>query len=50
VCDRLEARRPSAIVVLTADQVRDVDVFVHWYGAAAYGPWLLGKATRRGRC
>jgi len=35
VWDRLEANRPTAIVVIKPDHVRDVDLFVHWYGAAA---------------
>lgn len=48
VYDRLEARSPSAIVVLKPDHVRDVDVFVHWYGAPAFGPFLFwrGDAPR----
>jgi len=48
VYDRLEANRPTAIVVLKPDHVRDVDAFVHWYGVPAYGPWLYwhGDAPR----
>lgn len=48
VYDRLEARPPTAIVVLKPDHVRDVDVFAHWYGATAYGPDLFwaGDAPR----
>jgi hypothetical protein len=38
---RIEALRPSAIVVLKPDHVRDVDLFVRWYGARAYGPSLF---------
>jgi L-ascorbate metabolism protein UlaG (beta-lactamase superfamily) len=43
VYDRLEARRPTAIVVLKPDHVRDVDLFVHWYGVPAYGPWMFWR-------
>lgn len=45
---RLEARPPMAVVVLKPDHVRDVDVFVHWYGATAHGPYLFwgGQAPR----
>jgi hypothetical protein len=45
---RLDANRPTTIVVLKPDHVRDVDVFAHWYGAAAYGPDLFwgGEAPR----
>ena len=38
VWDRLDARPPTAIVVLKPDHVRDVDVFVRRYGARALGP------------
>ncbi len=41
VWDRFEAVRPSAVVVLKPDHVRDVDLFVRWYGAQAYGPFLF---------
>ncbi len=40
VWDRLEARPPELVVTLKPDHVRDVDLFVRWYGARAYGPWL----------
>jgi glyoxylase-like metal-dependent hydrolase (beta-lactamase superfamily II) len=43
VYDRLEARPPTAVVVLKPDHVRDVDLFVHWYGAEAYGPSLFWR-------
>ncbi len=43
VYDRLEAKRPTAVVVIKPDHVRDVDLFVHWYGIPAYGPWLYFK-------
>jgi glyoxylase-like metal-dependent hydrolase (beta-lactamase superfamily II) len=41
VWERLEAVRPSFVVVLKPDHVRDVDLFVRWYGARAYGPFLF---------
>ena len=43
VYDRLEANRPTVAVVLKPDHVRDVELFVHWYGTDAYGPWLFWK-------
>jgi hypothetical protein len=43
VYDRLEVAPPNAIVVLKPDHVRDVDLFVHWYGIEAHGPWLFWK-------
>ena len=48
VHDRLEARPPTGVVVLKPDHVRDVDLFVHWYGIPAFGPWLFwqGDAPR----
>jgi hypothetical protein len=41
IYSRLEAKPPTAIVVIKPDHVRDVDLFVHWYGIPAYGPWLF---------
>jgi hypothetical protein len=41
VWERLEARRPTAAVVLKPDHVRDVDLFVRWYGVRAFGPNLF---------
>jgi len=38
---RLDAEPPTFAVVLKPDHVRDVDLFVRRYGAAAYGPWLF---------
>jgi len=35
---RLDAKPPTAVVVLKPDHVRDVDVFVQRYGARAFGP------------
>ena len=40
---RLEALRPQAVVILKPDHVRDVDLFVRWYGARAYGPNLFWR-------
>jgi hypothetical protein len=39
--ERIDALRPDTLVVLKPDHVRDVDLFVRWYGAEAYGPWLF---------
>jgi hypothetical protein len=41
VWERLEVLRPEVVVVLKPDHVRDVDLFVRWYGARAYGPFLF---------
>jgi hypothetical protein len=38
---RLDARPPTAVVVLKPDHVRDVDLFVRRYGARAFGPSLF---------
>ena len=43
VWDRLAATPPEAVVVLKPDHVRDVDLFVRWYGARAFGPWLYWR-------
>jgi glyoxylase-like metal-dependent hydrolase (beta-lactamase superfamily II) len=43
VWDRLAASPPEAVVVLKPDHVRDVDLFVRWYGARAFGPWLYWR-------
>jgi hypothetical protein len=40
---RLDARRPDAVVILKPDHVRDVDLFVRWYGARAFGPQLFWR-------
>jgi hypothetical protein len=40
---RLEERQPTAVAVIKPDHVRDVDLFVHWYGIPAHGPWLYWK-------
>ena len=40
---RLDAKPPTVAIVLKPDHVRDVDLFVERYGAAAYGPWLYWR-------
>jgi hypothetical protein len=41
VWTRLDATPPTVAVVLKPDHVRDVDLFVRWYGVRAYGPDLF---------
>jgi glyoxylase-like metal-dependent hydrolase (beta-lactamase superfamily II) len=41
--ERIDARPPTALVVLKPDHVRDVDVFVRRYGARAFGPYLFWR-------
>lgn len=36
--ERLDARPPTAVVILKPDHVRDVDTFVARYGCRAFGP------------
>jgi hypothetical protein len=43
VWERIEALAPGVIAVLKPDHVRDVDLFVRWYGATAYGPQLYWR-------
>jgi hypothetical protein len=43
VWERLDARPPTLVVVLKPDHVRDVDLFVHRYGARAFGPYLFWR-------
>jgi glyoxylase-like metal-dependent hydrolase (beta-lactamase superfamily II) len=43
VWERLEAFRPEFVVVLKPDHVRDVDLFVRWFGARAHGPYLFWR-------
>jgi hypothetical protein len=38
---RIDAFAPSTVIVLKPDHVRDVDLFVRWYGVEAYGPFLF---------
>jgi hypothetical protein len=40
---RIEEFRPEVLAVLKPDHVRDVDLFVRWYGARAYGPLLFWR-------
>jgi hypothetical protein len=40
---RLDARPPSLAVILKPDHIRDVDLFVRRYGAAAHGPYLFWR-------
>ncbi len=40
---RLDEHDPEALVILKPDHVRDVDLFVRWYGARAYGPSLYWR-------
>jgi len=39
--ERLEGHAATELVVLKPDHVRDVDLFVRWYGARAHGPALF---------
>jgi len=41
--ERIEAHRADTLVVLKPDHVRDVDLFVRWYEARAYGPQLFWR-------
>ena len=43
VWSRIDDLAPSAVVVLKPDHVRDLDLFVRWYGAEAYGPHLFWR-------
>jgi hypothetical protein len=43
VWERIDRLRPEAVVVLKPDHVRDVDLFVRWYGARAFGPQLYWR-------
>ena len=43
VWERIDALQPAAVVVLKPDHIRDLDLFVRWYGAAAYGPQLYWR-------
>ena len=43
VWTRLDDARPDVVVILKPDHVRDVDLFVRWYGARAYGPPLFWR-------
>jgi hypothetical protein len=41
---RLDDHPPTAAVILKPDHVRDVDLFVRWYGVRAYGPNLFFRS------
>ncbi len=41
--ERIEAFAADTVVVLKPDHVRDVDLFVRWYGARALGPLLFWR-------
>jgi len=43
VYERLERPRPTRIAIVKPDRVRDLDLFAHWYGIPAHGPWLFWK-------
>lgn len=43
VWERIEALAPQVAVILKPDHVRDVDLFVRWYGCRAYGPSLYWR-------
>ena len=43
VWERLDESPPTLVVILKPDHVRDVDVFVHRYGARAFGPYLFWR-------
>ncbi|HET8953493.1 MAG TPA: hypothetical protein VFN44_23425 [Solirubrobacteraceae bacterium] len=43
VWERLDALAPQVAVVLKPDHVRDVDLFVRWYGCRAFGPSLFWR-------
>ncbi len=41
VWDRIEALQPDVAAVLKPDHLRDVELFVRWYGARGFGPSLF---------
>jgi glyoxylase-like metal-dependent hydrolase (beta-lactamase superfamily II) len=43
VWKRLDARPPTAVLILKPDHVRDVDLFVRRYGARPFGPRLFWR-------
>ena len=43
VWQRIEALAPTTLVVMKPDHVRDIDLFVRWYGARAFGPQLFWR-------
>jgi hypothetical protein len=42
--ERIDAFAPDTAIVLKPDHVRDVDLFVRWYGVRALGPVLFWSA------
>jgi hypothetical protein len=47
VWERIEAMRPTVVAVLKPDHLRDVELFVRWYGARAFGPFLFWEGELR---
>jgi glyoxylase-like metal-dependent hydrolase (beta-lactamase superfamily II) len=43
IWERIDAARPTIVVILKPDHVRDVDLFVERYAARAYGPSLFWR-------
>jgi hypothetical protein len=43
VWERIDAFAPDTAIVLKPDHVRDVDLFVRWYGVRAFGPVLYWR-------
>jgi hypothetical protein len=41
--ERIEAFAPDTAIVLKPDHVRDVDLFVRWFGVRAFGPALFWR-------
>ena len=41
--ERIDAFAPDTAIVLKPDHVRDVDLFVRWYGVRALGPVLFWR-------
>ena len=41
--DRIDALPSGVVVILKPNHVRDVDLFVRWYGARAFGPQLFWR-------
>jgi glyoxylase-like metal-dependent hydrolase (beta-lactamase superfamily II) len=45
IWDRIDDGPPTLVAVLKPDHVRDVDLFVHRYGARAFGPRLFWRTN-----
>ena len=43
VWERIDAFAPEVAVVLKPDHVRDIDLFVRWYGVRLFGPYLFWR-------